>query len=82
MPLGGVDLVAAEGEQIRPQFFHGEGQLAKPLNSVHMEQGRGLVPADGPGGRLHRENGTGFVVHQHHAHQDGAAVNGVRQSLF
>ena len=67
--LGGVDLVAADADQIGPQLLWREGHFQKPLDRVAVEQCGGAGAADELGDLPDRQQGAQFIIDQHHGHQ-------------
>ena len=63
--LGGVELVAADADEIGPQTFGREGDLAEGLHRVGVQKGGGarLLQETGDGGNV--GHGAGFVIDQH-----------------
>ena len=77
-PLGGVDLVPAHRQQVRPQLFGGEGHLQEALDRVAVDEGLGLL-MDQFGRLGHGQDGAQLVVHQHHGHQHRVRPQGPLQ---
>ena len=79
-PLGGVDLVAADGQQVHPQLPGGEGDFQEALDRVAVEQGLRLC-VDQLGRLGHRQDGPQLVVHQHHGYQRRIRPQGALQII-
>ena len=70
-PLGPVDLVAGQGDQVRAQGLRLEGHLQKALDGIGMENG---VRAEPVGELCHLGNGhhgAYLVVYHHNRYKDG-----------
>ena len=80
-PLRAVNLVCAEGDYIRPQLLHFKRQLAERLHTVAVQQRRRAGRFQKPCRLPHRVDGAGFIVHQHHAEEDGIPIHCGRDFL-
>ncbi len=78
-PLGPVELVGAQGDQVRPHLVHGEGHLAYGLHRVGVEEGPVGVGHLGHG--PHRVEVPQLVVGGHDAHQKGVGAEGLGHLL-
>ena len=78
-PLGAVELVAAEPQQVDAQLLHGQGDVAHGLGAIAVEQGAPLA-AEGTDGGQGLEHAD-LVVGGHHRHQQGVWPHDVGQLI-
>ena len=67
--LGAADLVAGDGDKVRPQRFRGEGDLQKALHRVGVEQRFFIDRLQPPGDLRNGIDIAKLVVYHHNGHQ-------------
>jgi len=67
--LGGVDLVARDGDEVRAERLGPKRQLEKALHGVGMEQRQRTFAARGADHVADGHDRAGLVIDHHHGHQ-------------
>ena len=69
-PLGGMDLVAAQTDEIGTQLFGGEGQLSVGLDRVGVQQSGGSGSAERAGYARDIRDSSGLIVDEHQRYEN------------
>lgn len=79
--LGGVELVSADGNEVRAQRIRAERELQKRLYRVGVQQRLGAVLAQEPRDLRDGKDAAGLVVHEHHGDERRILAQRVRDLL-